>query len=123
VPKRARSSLTNATAAYRGRACNPVRAGKENMNARLMPTLLISLALALVATVASKVIDLGGSPATNWFLCLLILGGAVFGGGWLFSGARTEWQKMSTPHVVCENCRYGSCTSGRSCPRCGRSVK
>ena len=92
------------------------------MKARLMPTLLISLALTVGTTLASRLNDADSSPEMNWFLSLLVVAAVVLGGGWLLAGARTEWRKMSTPHGVCGNCRFDACSGGEPCPRCGRPV-
>jgi hypothetical protein len=92
------------------------------MKARLMPTLLISLALTVGTTLASRLNDSDSSPAMNWFLCALIVAAVALGGGSMLAGARKEWRKMSTPHDTCGSCGHDACTGGEPCPRCGRPV-
>jgi hypothetical protein len=92
------------------------------MKARLFPTLLISLAVTLGTTLASRLSDTETPPAMSWGLYALMAAFAVLGGGWLFVGARREWRRMSQPQGVCPNCGHEPHGGAAPCPECGRPV-
>ena len=92
------------------------------MKLRLFPTLLISLAMTVGTSLASRLNDPEASPAMTWGLgALIVAAAALMGGVWL-AGARKEWRRMSVAHGACPGCGHDACAGGAPCPRCGHAM-